>query len=223
MAVEQPNKSKVRPVMDYRELNSYVKSFPGQDTAVCGEKLREWRKMGNKVTLLDLKKAYLQLFIDIELQRFQTVRFRGIHYVMTRMGFGLNVAPKVMSKVLHAVLSLLPSEGRGTDAYIDDIVVNESMVAASAVRAHLLQYGLVTKEPVPLDGARVQGPACSQKSQPGVCVVERQCSSSLRGRATVKASTFLCVRAASGILSCRRVAQGSMQLHEVGGLLWEVG
>ena len=111
MAVEQPNKSKVRPVMDYRELNSYVKSFPGQDTAVCGEKLREWRKMSDKVTLLDLKKAYLQLFIGTELQRFQTVRFRGIHYVMTRMGFGLNVAPKVMSKVLHAVLSLLPSEG----------------------------------------------------------------------------------------------------------------
>ena len=42
MAVEQPNKPKrVRPVMDYRELNGYVKSNPGLDTAVCQEKLRQ--------------------------------------------------------------------------------------------------------------------------------------------------------------------------------------
>jgi len=44
MVAEQPNKpKKVRSVMDYQELNQHVKSNPGQDTAVCQEKLREWR------------------------------------------------------------------------------------------------------------------------------------------------------------------------------------
>ena len=157
MAVDQPNKGNVRPCMDFRELNSCIRSYPGSDTAVCGEKLREWRKLGDAITLLDLKKAYLQLYVDADLQRFQTVRFQGQRYVMTRMGFGLNVAPKVMSRVLQAVLSSEPDVGEGTDSYIDDIVINERMVAPSRVRALLLNYGLVTKDPVHLDGARVLG------------------------------------------------------------------
>ena len=157
MAVEQPNKDKVRPVMDYRELNGYLQNFPGRDTAICGEKLREWRKLGDTVALLDLKKAYLQLHVHPNLQRFQTVWLQGQRYVMTRMGFGLCVAPKVMSKVLQTVLSLNPVVRDATDSYIDDIVVNESMVTSAEVRTLLLKYGLITKDPVALDGARVLG------------------------------------------------------------------
>jgi len=40
LAVFQPNKEKVRSVMDYRELNNYVESHTGNDkVAVCGEKI----------------------------------------------------------------------------------------------------------------------------------------------------------------------------------------
>ena len=83
MAVDQPDKAKVRPCMDYRELNSYIKSYPGSDTAVCGKKMREWRKLGDDNSLLDLTKAYLQLYVDNELPRFQPVRLREQCYVMT--------------------------------------------------------------------------------------------------------------------------------------------
>lgn len=42
MAVIQQNKDKVRPVLDYRELNEHVDTFtPRAD--VCTQKLREWR------------------------------------------------------------------------------------------------------------------------------------------------------------------------------------
>lgn len=77
MAAPQPNKpTKVRPVMDYsKELNKWISSNPGADTAICQDKLRQWRKLGNKVCILDLKKAYLQLHIDQDLQRFQAVRY----------------------------------------------------------------------------------------------------------------------------------------------------
>ena len=158
MAANQPNKpKKVRPVMDYRELNRHVQSRPGQDTAVCQEKIREWRRQGTVASLLDLRKAYLQVHVSKKLQRFQTVRYKGQLYVMTRMGFGLNVAPKVMSRIIGAVLAQDDEVKKGTDHYIDDIWVNGSVVQVEKVRQLLLQYGLVTKDPEPLSDTRVLG------------------------------------------------------------------
>ena len=54
MAVMQ--RTKVRPVMDFRSLNKHVPAFTG-DADVCAEQLRRWRKMGSSVALLDLKKS----------------------------------------------------------------------------------------------------------------------------------------------------------------------
>lgn len=158
MAVRQANKQgKVRPVMDYREVNEHVLCYPGQDAAVCDEKLRRWRRLGGDVSLLDLKKAYLQLHVADDLVRFQAVRHHGVTYVLTRLAFGLNVAPKIMSKVLGKVLSQDETVAAGTDHYIDDIIVDETVVSAAHVKQHLQRYGLVAKEAVPLDGARVLG------------------------------------------------------------------
>ena len=42
MAVIQQNKQKVRPVLDYRELNDHVDLFTAR-ADICTEKLREWR------------------------------------------------------------------------------------------------------------------------------------------------------------------------------------
>ncbi|XP_067932887.1 uncharacterized protein [Watersipora subatra] len=46
------------------------------------------------------------------------------------MGFGLNVAPKIMSKIIDKVLLLDEQICNGTDHYIDDIWVNEEVVQA---------------------------------------------------------------------------------------------
>ena len=68
MAVVQEQKQKVRPVLAYRELNGFV------DVAeVCTQKLREWRQQGVNESLLDLRKAYLQIHVDKVLWPFQTV------------------------------------------------------------------------------------------------------------------------------------------------------
>ena len=48
MAVLQTNMHKVRPMMDYRELNTYVEPFTGT-ADVCAEKLQEWRQQGAKI------------------------------------------------------------------------------------------------------------------------------------------------------------------------------
>ena len=72
MVAIQQNKSKVRPVMDFRELNTHTNTFTA-DSDVCADKLREWRKQGVELSVIDLKKACLQRHIDESLSSCQTV------------------------------------------------------------------------------------------------------------------------------------------------------
>lgn len=157
MAVCQEKKNKVRPVLDYRELNTYIKSAPGPDSAVCDEKLRDWRRLGESVKLLDLKNAYLQVHIDESLWRYQVVAYHGKYYVMTRLGFGLSIGPKVMTQILKHSIDQNERVREAVDFYIDDIIVKTDQIQVDAVRQHLQKYGLVTKEPEDLSGVRVLG------------------------------------------------------------------
>jgi transposase InsO family protein len=156
MAVRQENKGKVRPVLDYRELNEHILSFTG-DSAVCDETLRRWRREGVNVQMLDLRKAYLQLHVDESLWKYQLVSFKGRIYHLTRLGFGLCSAPRIMSHILGKVLSLDPRIREATGFYLDDIIVNEDMVSAEQVSEHLSKYGLVAKPPQKLENSRVLG------------------------------------------------------------------
>lgn len=83
--------------------------------------------------LLDLEKAYLQIHVDRSLQWFQEVRFRGKLYWI---GFGLNVAPKIMSQIIDKVLLIDADIERGTDHYIDDSWIDLNVVTTDRVRVH---------------------------------------------------------------------------------------
>ena len=157
MAIVQVNKDKVRPVMDFRELNSHVDAFTaGAD--VCVDKLREWRRLGTNMSIVDLRRAYLQLHVHESLWPFQTVVYHGQRYCLTRLGFGLNVAPSVMKAVLTTVLKQDETVDRATSAYLDDIMVIEDIAPVASVESHLLQFGLECKPAERVaDGARVLG------------------------------------------------------------------
>uniref|UniRef100_A0A5S6QGD9 Reverse transcriptase domain-containing protein n=1 Tax=Trichuris muris TaxID=70415 RepID=A0A5S6QGD9_TRIMR len=156
MAIVRRHKNKVRPVLDFRELNTYVETFTAQ-ADVCAHKLREWRRRGVNVSIIDLKQAYLQVRIDKTLWPYQTVVIKGRRYCLTRLGFGLNVAPLIMKTVLNSVLSQEPDVKKGTSAYIDDILVNEDAVKAYRVE-QLARYGLSCKaHQKATDGARILG------------------------------------------------------------------
>ncbi|XP_043199219.1 uncharacterized protein LOC122368950 [Amphibalanus amphitrite] len=157
MAVIQGNKSKVRPVMDYRELNSYVPAHTS-DADVCADTLRRWRRHGQNLAVVDLKRAYLQLRTDPSLWPFQTVMVDGTRYALTRVGFGLNIAPLVMKAVVRAVLCQDADIQRATIPYVDDLCVNEDIVSADRVVEHFAAYGLECKPPErAADGARMLG------------------------------------------------------------------
>ena len=104
MAVVQQNRGKVQPVLDFRELNTFIEAFTA-NTDVYADKLRDWRQFGENVSIIDLSSAYMQLKIDEKLWAYQTVMFRGQRFCLTRLGFGLNVAPAIMKAVLDKVLS----------------------------------------------------------------------------------------------------------------------
>ena len=75
MAVIRENKQKVRPVLDYRELNDHVDPFTAC-ADIYTEKLREWRQAGSNVSMLDLRKTYLQVCVHQSLWSYQTVLFK---------------------------------------------------------------------------------------------------------------------------------------------------
>ena len=73
---------------------------------MCEATLRRWRKKSAKeYELLDIRKAYLQLQVT--------------SYNMTRMGFGLSVAPKQMDIVVKCVTRNMPD----VDNNVDDLMV----------------------------------------------------------------------------------------------------
>lgn len=158
MAVIQPTKNKVRPVLDFRELNNYVMCHTGDDVVdVCGETLRKWRQMRGASTIVDLKSAYLQVHVAEKLWRYQLVKYNGRTYCLTRLGFGLNCAPRIMTSILKTVLGKRTDVKTGTSSYIDDILVDETVVTATEVVEHLTKFGLATKSPEPLEGGAALG------------------------------------------------------------------
>ena len=105
MAVAQAHKASTpeRPVLNYRDLNKCLVSNPCFGSPVCGDTLRAWRQADTDSVLLDVKKAYLQVRVDPSLARYQVVVVNGVKYVMTRMGFCLSIASKVMDAIIKYV------------------------------------------------------------------------------------------------------------------------
>ena len=63
-----------------------------------------------------------------------------------------------MKSVIDAIVSQDHTIKSATQACVDDIFINESLVPASRVQQRFWNYGLVAKDPVRLrDGARVLG------------------------------------------------------------------
>ena len=91
-------------MMDFRELNSHVDAFTATED-VCADKIREWRRLGTNVAIVDLRRAYLQIRVHESQWPYQTVIFRGQRYCLMRLGFGFDVATSVIKYVLTAVLT----------------------------------------------------------------------------------------------------------------------
>ena len=131
--------------MDFRQLNYHAHVFTA-NADVCTAKLHEWRQKGSCVSLLDLKRAYLQVRVQKTLWLFQTVKISGQRYCLTRLGFDFNVAPLIMKAIVRAVLLQEEAVGHAASAYIQNIYVNEDVMPVTRIREHLAIFGLECKD-----------------------------------------------------------------------------
>lgn len=150
------SESKVRPVLDYRSLNKAVQSHPGGATPICIDLLRAWRQKGGRCSIMDLRRAYLQVCVDPELWSFQAVRWNGKDYLLTRLGFGLASAPKIMTRIVEAVTGADDQISASVSSYIDDLYVVEGKVTAAEVREHFSHWGLTAKPPEYIGSQKVR-------------------------------------------------------------------
>ena len=158
MAVLQPTKGKVRPAFDFREANSHVECHTaGEVVDECGKTVRKWRRITGASKMVNLKSAYLQLRVSKNLWKYQLVRYKGRTYCLTRLGFGLNSAPKIMSTILRKILLKMEKADGAVSSYTDDVIVNETEVTVEEVVAHLRKFGLIVKLPESMDSGAALG------------------------------------------------------------------
>lgn len=123
----------------------------------CAGKLCNGRKYVGNISMLDLKRAYLQINVAGEQWIHQVVSVRGRCYYLTRLGFGLICAPKIMDTTVKRVLALDQSIESATDHHVHDIIVNEDIVSAADASVHLAACGLICKPPSRLLESQVVG------------------------------------------------------------------
>ncbi|CAM1309398.1 Uncharacterised protein r2_g1955 [Pycnogonum litorale] len=108
--------------------------------------------MAGAEKIVDLKSAYLQIHVERELWKYQLVSYKGKTYALTRLGFGLSSAPRIMASILKTVLGKNKKVADVTSSYVNDIIVDETKVTTEEVMKHLKRFGLETKPPEQLEG-----------------------------------------------------------------------
>ena len=121
---------------------------------------------------MDLNAIYLQARVAPEQWKYQLVKYKGKTYCLTRLGFGLSSAPMMMSKILKYVLGLKKDVMSGTSSFIDDILVDQSVVSSENVACHLKKFGSVAKSPEKMEGGIALGLRIS-RSRDGVLIFTR--------------------------------------------------
>ena len=63
------------------------------------ETVRKWRQRGGDISLVDLRMACLHFWVDSALWKHQIVLCKDKYYYLTRLDFGLDCAPKIVSQI----------------------------------------------------------------------------------------------------------------------------
>jgi hypothetical protein len=103
--------------------------------------------------MLDLSEAYMQIHVHKEMWPYQSCIINNKKYALTRMGFGLNIAPTIMTEIVRWILNSDTRMRENTDSYIDDIYVNESFISVEEVEKVFNNFGLICKKPENLSQA----------------------------------------------------------------------
>jgi hypothetical protein len=110
-----------RPVIDLKNLNRHI--YCPHFRMETDRSIRAQLKEGEWTTSIDLSDAYLHIPIHPRFRRFLRIHIMGQTFQFKAMCFGLNVAPRVFTKLLDPVASYLRSRGIHLHRYLDDWLI----------------------------------------------------------------------------------------------------
>lgn len=118
--VPKPNGG-LRFVIDLRKLNDFIDCphFKMEDYRTASSIITQNCFM----TVIDLKDAYHQIPIHKDYYKFLKFRFNQKLYAFTVLPFGLNIAPRLYTKVMRPVFSYLRKSGYTSVYYLDDSIL----------------------------------------------------------------------------------------------------
>ena len=115
-----------RPVLDLSALNQFIETehFKMENLVTLKSLLNKEDYMIN----LDLTDAYLTVPMHPDSRKFLRFLLGDKTYEFTAMPFGLNVAPRLFTKIMKPVVASLRSQGVRLIIYLDDILIIASSI-----------------------------------------------------------------------------------------------
>ena len=111
----------LRPIIDLSPLNKLIKNetFKMETPA----SIRHALQQGETTLQLDLKDAYFHVPMKKPYRKYMRFTANGVVYQYKALPFGLSIAPRVFTKILKPVLSLLREVMIRVHAYLDDWIM----------------------------------------------------------------------------------------------------
>lgn len=107
-----------RPVIDLKRLNQHIRC--PHFKMETDRSIRAQLEVGEWTTSVDFTDAYLHIMVDPGHRKFFRMNILGESFQFRSMCFGLNIAPRVFTKLLEPVASHLRSRGIHLHRYLDD-------------------------------------------------------------------------------------------------------
>ena len=107
-----------RPVIDLKRLNQFIQcpTFRMESD----RSIRQQLQAGEWTTSIDFSDAYLHIPVDPVYRKYLRLYIQGQSFQFRAMCFGLNIAPRVFTKLLDPVAAHLRSRGILLHRYLDD-------------------------------------------------------------------------------------------------------
>ena len=111
----------MRPLIDISTLNTFVENSHFQMENLSSTK--SLLRSGNFMTKLDLHDANLTVEIDPLLQKFLRFIWKNKVYQFQALPFGVNVVPRVFTKLLKQVEAFVRKQGICLVLYLNDMLI----------------------------------------------------------------------------------------------------
>jgi len=123
--VAKPDGSR-RPIINLKELNEFIECphFKMENLKTATNLISENYFMA----VIDLKDAYHSVSIDPKFRKYLKFQWNGQLYQYNCLPFGINVAPRVFTKLLKPVVANLRERGFISVIYLDDILIISSSI-----------------------------------------------------------------------------------------------